>query len=165
MENLSSTHIGYFRVVCVSSYSWDEVNSSLRSQGFVLYNLESEGIVDKKSLLRNLVQSFELVLPDNDPLTSWDAASDLLWQVLMDGTANQVALLWKDSQKMLESNLQLFLNAIEFFQGVAETVERQENTTDTHSVLFRIVAFGTDQRYPPWSRLLNEVGPKNFGNS
>lgn len=150
MTHLSSVGFGTFRVVCISSSSWEEVELSLSSRGCDLYFFESEGVVDKHTFLECLLRSFQIPTPTHGAVTSWDAASDLLWQSFMQRPAYQVVLFWRDSQKIIEMRLQLFLDALQFFQDLADTVESQVNSEDTHPVLFRLIAFGEGLNFPPW---------------
>lgn len=150
MTHLSSTELGSFHVVCISSLSVHNAELSLRSRNFALYTLESEGIVDKHSLLKGIARSLRIPIAQNSSLTSWDAASDLAWQALMERTESRVAILWREAHNVIDCNLQIFLDAIQFFCELAEAVERQVESEDTHPILFRVVAFGSDHRFSPW---------------
>lgn len=150
MTHLSSTDLGSFRVVCISSSCRENAELSLKSRGFHIYTLEGKEIVDKHSLMGCIVQSLHIPMPENEPLTSWDAASDLVWQVLMERTENRIAMFWHDSDVFINSNLQLYIDSLQFFHEIAESVERQVDSNGTHPVLFRIVAFGRGENFPPW---------------
>lgn len=147
MEHLSSSGVGAFRISCVSCSSAWRLKDELRIQGFGLYSLSSVGVTDKRSLLRALAEGFSLDLPKGSGLTSWDAFSDLLWQQLMEQPNHRVVLFWSDAHLMLDGHLTLLLETLEVLQGVAETVESQEQNGECHPVLLRIVLEGTGPNF------------------
>jgi RNAse (barnase) inhibitor barstar len=151
IEHLSPNSIGSFRAACVCSGSVSSVQASLEKQGFRPYVFESSSVHDKNSLLSALVKCLSLTEYANNGLSSWDAASDVIWQVLTERPENRVALLWNHADVMVAEQLQLFLYALEMLYAVSDTLERQETIAGCHPVLLRIVLFGEGRSFPPWS--------------
>jgi hypothetical protein len=150
-EHLSAQCIGSFRTVCVSAASLANVQESLESQGFRTYILDLVEVDSKASLLSGLVESLEITDYSKNGLSSWDATVDIIWQILMNRPDKRVALLWIHFDVMIARQLQLSLDAIEMLYALADTLERQEATADTHPVLLRIAAFGEGRGFPAWA--------------
>jgi RNAse (barnase) inhibitor barstar len=147
MEHLTKHDIGTFRVVCLASTSGDILRADLDTAGFACYFLDSSSIIDKESFFEQLSHGCELSIDSSKRLTSWDAASDLLWQKLMEQSKDKVAIIWRDAHLMLDGRLQLLLDCLEFLLGVAEMVERQEVTPDSHPVFLRVILIGEGTNY------------------
>lgn len=147
-QYLSATSVGCFRLLCASSASLTQLQDGLRGQGFKIYTLRSSGVIDKTSLLEAIVEGFQLEDYPKGTWTSWDAVSDSLWQAIMGRTDERVALLWNDAHKMVLDRLQLFLDCLEIFHALGDTLERQEVRADCRPVLFRIVALGEGPSFP-----------------
>jgi len=133
---------GAFRIVCAPSSSAGGLRTDLREAGFESYFLDSTVIVDKHSFLAELQCKCRLDMLPGSKLTSWDAASDLLWQQLMAQSSIKAVIVWENAQVMLEGRLQLLLNCLELLLSVAELTERQDQSADLHPVMLRIVLLG-----------------------
>lgn len=149
-EHLSGNGLGSFRAVCVSVASLPTVRANLEAQGFRASVLDSTGVDNKAALLAALADCFGATDYANNGLSSWDAASDLIWQELMDRPDKRVALMWNHADVMIANHLQLFLDGLEMLYALGDTLERQETTADTHPVLLRIVVFGEGRNFPRW---------------
>jgi hypothetical protein len=149
-EHLSATGLGSFRTVCVSAASLPTVRADLETQGFMTYVLDSVGVDNKAALLAALADCFAITEYANHGLSSWDAASDVIWQVLMERPDKHIALMWNHADMMIANHLQLFLDGLEMLYALGSTLERQEATADTHPVLLRIVVFGEGRSFPRW---------------
>ena len=130
---------GAFRVRWISLRSNALVRSSLESEGFRCFDLRPSS--SKNDFLEALRVCFVLQC-DVKCLTSWDSASDFLWESLMEQPSNKVAIFWHGTNGLLDGGLQFFTDCLEFLGGVAEIAERQEQTVDCHPVLLRIVLLG-----------------------
>lgn len=150
MEHLSQHEIGTFRVSCIASRYEETLRTDLERAGFACYWLDSHCITDKESFLKELSRGCGLSVDPAIKLTSWDATADLLWQGLMEQPKNKVAIIWRNANVMLDGKLQLLLDCLEFLQGVAETVEKQEVTVDCHPVLVRVVLMGDGPNFSVW---------------
>jgi hypothetical protein len=138
-EHLSANCLGSFRTVCASGGSPSTFRASLETQGFRAYVLDSAGVDNKLALLAALAECFGINDYADSALSSWDAASDVIWQALMERSDQRVAILWHHADVMIANQLQLFLHGLEILYALGDTLERQEVTTDTHPVLLRIV--------------------------
>ena len=152
MEHLSKNDIGTFRVACISSVSMDILRADLSAAGFDCYFLDSNHIRNKESFLGELAKACSLNHDPTVALTSWDAASDILWQRLMEQPKGKVAVIWRDAHLLLDGRLQLLLDSLELLLGVADIVERQEATLECHPVLLRVVLTGQGCNFLAWSR-------------
>lgn len=151
-EHLSSHDLGSFRTVCVSADSEPTVRAHLETQGFRTYSLDPSEIVSKSSLLASLADCIGITDRASNGWSSWDATTDFIWQVLMERPDNRVAILCNHANVMTANQLQLFLDGLEMLYALADTLERQETTADTHPVLLRIVIFGEGRSFPEWSK-------------
>lgn len=149
-DHFSLSQLGAFRVVCAANTSITAVRSVLVTQGFRVLTLRSAGIKDKASLLSAFVDCFELRNFGTNPLSSWDAASDLIWQSLVEMPENKVGVLWLDVDQIISTQLQLFVDGLELLQVIGGEVERQKTTSNSHPVLLRIIALGVGDSFPEW---------------
>jgi len=149
-EHLSPDSLGSFRAVCVSSASLRSVSDNLEVQGFRAYAIDSTGVDNKTSLLAALADCFGLMDHFTKGSSSWDAASDLIWQALIERREKRVALLWEHADAMIASETQLFLDALEMLYALGDTLERHEASADYYPVLLRIVLFGEGRSFPRW---------------
>lgn len=145
-DHLSSTSLGTFRNVCLSAHSEGALIAGLTQYKANIYSIDLEKVADKGLFLDALGKAFNFPTK----ITNWDAASDLVWEKLIESTANQAALIFRNSQTLLNNNLQLFLDVLEFLFGVAEIIEREKKSSDTHPVLLRIILLGDGPNFPDW---------------
>ena len=148
--HLSANSLGSFHVVCISSVCIRALLSGLEEQEFKNYTLDLAGADSKASLLAALAASFGITSSGSSGLSNWDAAGDLIWQVLMERPERRVAFLLNDADVMIRDHLQLFLDLLEFIHNLCNTLERHSMGKDSHPVLLRVVLLGEGPGFRRW---------------
>jgi hypothetical protein len=151
MEHLSSSDVGTFRTVCVSTGSFHVLKANLDLMGFALYSFDSKPVHDSPTFLRELARCFGILDPGAKKIRSWDGASDLIWQELMARPEKRAAILIRDAHVLVGRRMQVLLDALDVLFALADSVEKQKVTAGTHPVLLRIVLIGDGPSFPDWS--------------
>ena len=115
--------VNFSVVSCVSVQYLDELRGSLQHDNYRVFELDGKTIEDPESFF----QEVKRVLPLDPPLSgSWDAFADSLWGGIDKLASPRIAIIWKDSERMVGAALSDFLTAIDCLLQVARNVATQE---------------------------------------
>ena len=127
----------------------EQLRKALPKAGFAVYTLTPSHGVGEEALFAWLVDAFRTKEFYPDEISTWDGLSDVIWQALQGRPEQRVALIWRDADVIMATQLQLFLDALELLHHVADTV-REATRGNVHPVVLRIVLLGTGLNFPEW---------------
>lgn len=101
------------------------LRTSLKKNGFRIFQLDGEDIVDAESFFKKIVR----VVPQDPPLSgkcNWDAFTDSLWGGLDELAEENVAFIWTKAENMFEHGIPDLFTALDCFKELALSVANQE---------------------------------------
>lgn len=99
----------------------EEIRTTLKANGFVLYEIDGTGVTDTESLFHQLIA----VLPMDPPVHTahWDAFIDSVWEgfakLAEEQDVTRIALIWTKVENMLAGGLSDLLDAVIVFTHLA----------------------------------------------
>lgn len=120
---LTSVLTGPFKLSATTLSRYALVRDELVKHEIPEYTIDMAVVTDKASLLGEIVRAFTHSNETMQSWNSWDAVADLAWQRLMEHSHSFAVVVWKNADELRKHDLQLLLNCIEFFLGLARTVE------------------------------------------
>lgn len=97
------------------------IQALARNEGFEVFTLPGEGVVDRASFF----DAVRNVFPLDPPLAgsqSWDALSDSLWEGLHRHQCQRIAILWPNASDMASKASAEFEVALAVLEDIASTV-------------------------------------------
>jgi hypothetical protein len=131
---------------CVSAVEQDSIRAILVASGFTLLDLPDDNIADIEAFFRAVIR----VVPNDPPLSgrlNLDAFLDSVWEGLSRLGASRVAILWKNSDKMLNGGLQDLVIISGLFQEIAHSL-RGNKQGQLPCFTCHIILFGSGPNFP-----------------
>jgi len=134
-------------VNCINQTALKELDTALQAWGFRVFTLHGDNITDKATFLAQVEKDLPLsagLQPHN-----WDALVDCLWGGLKELADPHVAIVWTHAQRLLDSDLQDFLIAVDSLTDVGRDVYSGVGFAHEMSLYIFVVGEGSNFRPLP----------------
>lgn len=150
----------------IDSSSVADLESTLTEQGFALYLLDGQRIIDKSSFFAEASRS--LPMGDSEPghdnlwrsqISGWDAFADFLTQGLANAGSDKIAILWQAEGQGNQASDFSPHEALAVISDVADDLRDLESGMVDRPVDVRIFLIGSGPDYLPFdpSNLLTQI--------
>ena len=122
----------------------------LREHEFYVIELDDDSIVDSESFFRSILTRLPLNPPLWGPAVVWDAFKDSLLGGIDDiaDKESHIAIVWKDTEKMMEHDPRGFALAISCFEQIVRNVAIEEYDVG-EPVIVRFFMTGNGPKFTP----------------
>ena len=146
--NFPSEYPAGFGAMCANHSSLPVVRKWLNAQKYALVTVDARQIIDERTLLSTLGDAFFQLkvegVPDGSKWVGWDGAIDYAWQGLVGQKRHHVALLFLNTDALLQEKFPILLQAIELMYDVGEA----SVTHKPHPVRLLTVLLGDGPQFP-----------------
>jgi hypothetical protein len=127
-----------FVVKCCGPEEAEKLRSSARSAGCQVYESRWDKVLDKETLLHELLDATRVPISAGD-MINWDNSADLLWSELASREGRQCALFIVGVWELFRRDTQLGCDACEMLYDLASALAGARNDGTYHCVILRVI--------------------------
>jgi len=108
MQKISKSHFALSNYAEQSKLK--ELTRVLNEESITTWSLNGSNVIDQKTLFQQIQQGLPWSAGRSE-IHGWDAFKDSLWEMVTQQEGKEFALIWNDTQAMLDGGLQDFVTA------------------------------------------------------